>query len=564
METQHLKYMTTNKFTKETIVLVLVIIVAAFVRIVSLSSVPPHLTPDEASLGYNAYSILKTGRDEHGALFPIIFKSFGDNKPGLYVYFTLPFVALFGLNEFSTRIASALFGVLAVFVLYKIGKYLFSQENKALPLVSAVLLALSPWHIMLSRGAWEVNVALTLTLIGIYFFLRGLTTHKYLYISSCFFALTLLAYQGAKLSSAIVVILLLISFYKKIKKVPLKTWIISVVTGIIISFPIIISLFTGQASRLSVFSVFSAPRPAEFLTNFLNEGNEQKGTIQYYAFHSEGFNFLRGIMGRWFNHFSGRFLFFEGDWQNPRHSAPYVGMLNILDLPLLLFGIYGLIKAKNREVSVFIFLWLILACLPAILSRDQVHAVRSFNMVIPLLLVSTYGVSKLIEIVSHKKVFWMGGIILYLVGFLYFLDAYFVHLPKLNSQYWEYGFKQAVEDVLPIQKNYKTIIFQQSYSQPYIYFLFYGKYDPAKFQGYIANHFIESKFGDVGQVDSLDNIQFKGIDWQILRGAKGTLVVGDSERIPEGDSKEGTEFHVISDIRYLNNKATALRIIEIK
>jgi len=239
-------------------------------------------------------------------------------------------------------------------------------------------------------------------------------------------------------------------------------------------------------------------------------------------------------------------------------------MLNIFDLPFLLFGFLGLVKAKNREVSVFVFLWLILSSLPAILSRDQVHAVRSFNMVIPLMLVSAFGVHQIIEVVKWKRLVWTGGICLYMMGFAYFLDAYFVHLPKLNSQYWEYGIKQAVEQILPIQSNYKTIIFQQSYSQPYIYFLFYGKYDPAKFQGYIANHFIESKFGDVGQVDALDNIQFKGIDWQVLRGTKGTLVVGDSERIPEGDSKEGTEFHVISDIRYLNNKATALRIIEIK
>lgn len=556
--------MTANKFTKETALLLLVLIVAAFVRIVSLTSVPPHLTPDEASLGYNAYSILKTGRDEHGTFLPIIFKSFGDYKPGLYVYFTLPFVAIFGLNEFSTRIASALFGVLAVYVIYGIAKHFFRGMHTALPLVAASFLALSPWHLMLSRGAWEVNVALTLTLLGIYFFLKGITSKIYICVSAAFFALTLLTYQGAKLSTTIVVVLLFISFFKSIKKFPIKTLIYSIILGLVISLPIIISLFNGQAGRLSVFSVFSAPRPVEYLAHFLEQGNEKVGTTEYYAFHSEGFNFLRGVMGRWFNHFSGRFLFFEGDFQNPRHSAPYVGMLNMLDLPLLLFGIYALVKAKNRDVSMFVFLWLILSSLPAILSRDQVHAVRSFNMVIPVILVSTYGVSKITEFVKLKKFIWVGGIGIYLIGFLYFLDAYFIHLPKLNSQYWEYGFKQAVNQILPIQNNYKTIIFQQSYSQPYIYFLFYGKYDPVKFQKHIGNHFIESKFGDVGQVDSLDNIQFKGIDWQVLRGTKGTLVVGDSERIPEGDSKEGTEFHVISDIRYLNNKSTALRIIEIK
>jgi hypothetical protein len=153
---------------------------------------------------------------------------------------------------------------------------------------------------------------------------------------------------------------------------------------------------------------------------------------------------------------------------------------------------------------------------------------------------------------------------MYLIGFLYYADAYFVHMPKLNSQFWEYGYKQAVEEVLPIKSNYKTIIFQQSYSQPYIYFLFFGKYDPHEYQMMSNSHFVESKYGDVGQVESIDNISFTGIDWQVLRGARGTLVIGDSERIPAGDSREGTEFHVISEIPYLNGKSTALRIIEIK
>lgn len=548
-----------------TFLLLMILGVGAFVRLIFLSSVPPHLTPDEAALGYNAYSILKTGRDEHGTFFPIVFKSFGDYKPGLYVYLTVPFVALFGLNEFSTRAAGAIFGIIAIFLIYKIVALLFKEEkSKALPLISAALLALSPWHIQFSRGAWEVNVALTLTLAGILFFLKSLKSEKFLPLSAAFFAFTLLAYQGAKLSTTIVVVLLIISFYRAFFKIKIKTLFISLFVGFFVSIPIIVSLFSGQTGRLAVFSVFAAPRPAQYLSDILSEGNEQIATVPYYLFHSEAVNFLRGIMGRWFNHFSGRFLFFEGDWQNPRHSAPYVGMLNFLDLPLLLAGVIALVRMKNRQSAFFIFSWLILACLPAILSRDQVHAVRSLNMVVPLCLVSTLGAGSILQKIKLKHIGYFLGSFLYLVGFLYYADAYFVHMPKLNSQFWEYGYKQVVEAILPIQKDYKTIIFQQSYSQPYIYFLFFGKYDPREYQIKSARHFVESNYGDVGQVDSLDNITFTGIDWQVLRGAHGTLVIGDNERIPAGDSREGTEFHVISEIPYLNGKSTALRIIEIK
>ena len=72
-----------------------ILVLAAALRLVNLSSVPPHLTQDEASLGYNAYSILKTGKDEYGQLLPVVFKSFGDYKPGLYIYLTVPTVAVF-------------------------------------------------------------------------------------------------------------------------------------------------------------------------------------------------------------------------------------------------------------------------------------------------------------------------------------------------------------------------------------------------------------------------------------------------------------------------------------
>ena len=112
-------------------ILIGILVLATFLRLWNLSNVPPHLTPDEAALGYNAYSILKTGRDEYGQLFPIIFKSFGDYKPGLYIYLTVPSVAIFGLNEFAVRFPGALAGIMAVWLIYLIVRLLFT-ENKQL------------------------------------------------------------------------------------------------------------------------------------------------------------------------------------------------------------------------------------------------------------------------------------------------------------------------------------------------------------------------------------------------------------------------------------------------
>src|SRR3989344_3716981 len=392
----------------------LILTFASILRLWNLGGNPPHLTPDEAAVGYNAYSILKTGRDEYGEFLPIIFKSFGDYKPGLYVYSTVPFVAFFGLNEFSVRLPSAIAGVIAVWLLYKIVSSLSvvkdsqSQvtDHRSLATIAALMLAISPWHIHFSRGAWEVNLALTLTLTGIYFFIKSLHKSSFLLLSSTFFSLTFLTYQGAKLSSLIVIFVLIVTFWKEIRgRLGSSRSILagSLVVGLVIVSPILFSFIYGKTGRLEVFSVFSYPRKEVDIQKVLAQGGEKAGNLSYYLFHSENLNFARGIMGRWFNHFSGRFLFFEGDWQNPRHSAPNSGMMLLSDLILLIVGTVSLLKSKGRKLKTFIILWLVLAPLPAVLSRDQVHAVRSLNMVIPLVTISSFGLMQLILWIKTLK-----------------------------------------------------------------------------------------------------------------------------------------------------------------
>src|SRR5688572_17254454 len=97
---------------KAVILLLTVVILAAVLRLWNLSSNPPSLTWDEASLGYNAYSLLQTGKDEYGRLFPLNLKSFGDYKPAVYSYLIIPFIVVFGLNEWAIRLPSAIAGIL--------------------------------------------------------------------------------------------------------------------------------------------------------------------------------------------------------------------------------------------------------------------------------------------------------------------------------------------------------------------------------------------------------------------------------------------------------------------
>src|SRR5690606_7450646 len=135
-------------------------------RFLYLDEIPVSLNWDEVSHGYNAYSILRTGKDEWGQTMPLIFRAYGDYKLPVYIYLTAISEAVFGVNEFAVRFVSALAGVGIVYFMYLLGERLYS---KRVGLWSAFLAALSPWSLFLSRGAFEANLGLLFAIAGLYF-----------------------------------------------------------------------------------------------------------------------------------------------------------------------------------------------------------------------------------------------------------------------------------------------------------------------------------------------------------------------------------------------------------
>lgn len=544
------------------LVIFIILILSFLVRVINISSNPPGLTPDEATLGYNAFSILKTGKDEYGTTLPIVFKSFGDYKPGLYVYLTAPLVAIFGLNEASVRLPSIIAGVTTVFLVYLTTKKLF--DNEKLAIIAMGVAAINPWLIFFSRGAWEANVSLALTLAGVYFFLKSFTNTKLLILSFVLFAATLLTYQGAKISTLIVMVILLEVYANQVKESFItknrRVFLFSFVICFIVSIPIFISFTNGQTQRLTVYSLFSYPRPEKELKPFLSQGGEKVGDESYYLFHSEKINFIRAIAGRYFNNFSGRFLFFEGDWSNPVNSAPNHGMLLITDIVFLPIGIYVVLKRKLSKESIFVLLWGLSAPLSAALSRDEVNAVRDLNLAIPLIIITAFGVKMLAD--SKYKYL----LVIYVFGVIYLMDALFVHLPSHNSNIWRYGYKDVFSFLENTGKN-KNIIIEQSFNQPYIYYLFYkASYnphlDPKIYQS--QEKLVESQYkGDVGFIEKLDNIEFKAIDLNALQFKKGVVFVGSAEAVPDWSSFKD-HFNLLKETKYLDGHNIAFRIWEVK
>lgn len=138
------------------LLLAAIVLAAAALRLPGLATVPPGLNQDEAANAWNAWCLLRTGQDQVGVRWPIFYvHALGENRTTLYMYLTIPFQALGGLNIWTTRLPAAVAGVMTVVLTYWIASRLF---NPSVGLLAAGLLSLNPWHIQLSRFGHEASV----------------------------------------------------------------------------------------------------------------------------------------------------------------------------------------------------------------------------------------------------------------------------------------------------------------------------------------------------------------------------------------------------------------------
>ena len=322
-------------------ILIIFLIIGFLIRYYQANTYPP-LTWDEASLGYNAYSILKTARDEYGTILPIIFKSFGDFKPGLYVYLSVPFVALLGLTPLAVRLPSIIFGSLIPLLLFLIIQCFPFKQSRQLAFIAAVLCIFNPWNFLFSRGAWETNIFLFELLFASFLFFK-----KRYFFSSLIFSLTFVTYQSAKLLTILIVVTLLYSHFKELKK-SLVAWLPAFALPLLVSiFIVIIGLFSQNSNRLQVLSLFSYPRSSVEKQLIISESSP----LDYSIFFNHFIFFFRNAIGHYANYFSPQFLFFEGDWQNARHSAPYIGTLLYPSLVFLVIGLLSLPLIGNNTLN---------------------------------------------------------------------------------------------------------------------------------------------------------------------------------------------------------------------
>ena len=334
-----------------TAILILILAFGLSLRVYKLDSVPPGLTWDEAALGYNAYSLSKTFKDEYGFFLPLTLKSFGDYKPALYAYLDIPFVMLLGLNEWAVRLPSALAGVGFIIVCFLLVKEVF--KNVRLSLSVAFFASISSLSIQFSRAGFESNVAVFLNVLGLYFFVKGLKSAKFFYFSSTAFILSMLCYQASKMFVPIILIGLFLFFRKQARLG--KQLYISAAVVVIAGLGIYMSTFLfGQSDRLATQNVFAYRRDQLQIDLIAKESGLGPGSFVFEVLHGEWWAFTRGLLERYLVYFSPDTLFIEGDY-SPRYNAPESGIVKYYAAIFLPSGFICFGGKKNRRKKSFCF-----------------------------------------------------------------------------------------------------------------------------------------------------------------------------------------------------------------
>jgi len=443
---------------------------------------PPSLNWDEVSIGYNAYSILETGKDEWNQSFPIHFKAYGEYKLPLQIYASIPGVYFFGLNELGVRITPVVYGTATVLVMFFLGRALFGSE--LVGLTAAFLLGISPWHIHLTRASFESSLATLWVVLGIWLFVKGFKNKKWFIVSMIPFALSVFTYNSARIFTPLFLIATLFLYRKKLLKFK-RIVILSVVAFMILLLPLVPYLFSGERSaRYKLVSITDDPGLVLRINE--NRGNSKlpqpfsrfvHNKITYISFY-----FTKNYL----SHFSPQFLFTSGA-PHKQHHVQGVGELYLFQSPFLIIGLISLFYFKHRFKNL-LFSWLFLAFIPVSVTGDSIpHALRTLIAAPFYQLVSAFGFLVVLRWIKKLSVVIRIAVMTALIITVAFsvkmyLDNYYQVYPKTYSRDWQYGYEQVVDYIGKHKDEYDEIVFTRHYGEPHMFTLFFLNYDPAKYQ----------------------------------------------------------------------------------
>jgi hypothetical protein len=450
---------------------ILIVVVLAFIlRIYQINKLPPGLYDDEVSLGYNAYSLLTYGTDEYGKPFPLWFRAFGEYKLPGYIYLDIIPIAIFGKNEFSVRLPSVAFGTLTTLFLYLFLQNLLSISPKPfkdkfchLPLLSAFMLAILPWHIQFSRAAYESVVALCLYMAGCWQFIVFCKKKKMskLIISVLLFTLASYTYNSFRVLTPIT---LLVVFYIlfKTKYITFKKILSIAVFTIFIHIPLLSFTLTDQGyARLQETSTFTKEYvPVSKISQF---------TIPSFIVYP--FVYLRNYL----SYFSLREYFVKADDNVRFYSSSEFGFLFRWQLPFLVFGLIALLRENKMIFKKTILGALIIIPAFAAITVSP-NALRTLMLTIPFSIITSIGI--LIFFRSKKnwiRIFLSLVILFGIFEIVFYFHMYLSHYEKTYTVFWGGAQEKIVKEATKYSRRYSTIVINNNMlPNEKIYFLFYN------------------------------------------------------------------------------------------
>lgn len=331
-------------------------------NLVDLSASPPGLYVDEASIGYNAWTVAHFGVDEHGIHVPLFFEAFGEYKNPIYIYAVAALVRFLPLTVAVERLPAALFGLAAVGFLTAAAWRL--TGSRAVTLGTLALTAFTPWLVIESRVGFETISMVALLSAALWCLAGRPPTPRRFAIAGVFLALAIYAYTTARLEILLLAAALAVAW--GLAKTP-GWWraLIPIGAGYLGLGAYALLNPGALTGRFAAISIWADGAPLSvvidrFLTNYVA-------------------------------YFSPNFLLLQGD-ANPRQNTEIGGMLLWAMAPLLIAGIAVCWVRRGEPLVRFLAAGVVLAPIAAALTNNGTpHALRSSGMLPFLVILAVLG-----------------------------------------------------------------------------------------------------------------------------------------------------------------------------
>lgn len=448
-----------------------VFLILVVVRLLELGRIPPGLSNDEVNIGYEAWSISTTGRDQWNRPWPLTFEGFGNWSLPVYIYLLAPFIRVFGPSIGIVRILSVFAGIVMSVAAYGIVRILRGSFTHSL--LAAVFVGLTPWTIGITRTATEAPLAMAFFMIGVFFFLSLKQHQGNLIISAIFLVLSLWTYYGMWGFIPIWLFFSILGDRTQLLKLrkPILTAAGSVI-GIGVSLILLISWSQRGNARLHQVSFLRDPA----IVGVLNSKRGSCQTVYPVVVCRILFNrpvlYLSTFAVNYVSHFSFKEWFLTN---SSKGILPDGGYFLLAQGPLLFFGVITLlVKGSPQQRRVF-FIWILAAPIAASLTGPGNFA-RSFTIAPLVSIICAYG---FLSFPALLRLF-LGPLLFF--SWVSFFVLYTSHFPIFHSPFTHYEYKPLVEALgtasdVPIYLSSRVRDTKQ-----YLFYLWYAQIQPREFQ----------------------------------------------------------------------------------